>query len=231
MLSMHKTRPKSRILAYISTFAALNAVAGIIPFTPILGIPGASFRLDWVSSTLTGILLGPRIGGVSCLLGGLLGLLLGQVQFFGLFAPLRLAISAFIAGMLMSKNWRIPAITLLSLILLWVLMPTGRAAAEILVFHIVGLGLVLFLRKKIGELAEANSPRKNLYGLFIMSYCGNISRHLLGNVLLVTIHNLGFVYFVAAMPITLIEQLSFAIGTMVVGIALKHARVAYLPNS
>ena len=30
--------PKSLVLTYISSFAALNALADLIPFTPILGV-------------------------------------------------------------------------------------------------------------------------------------------------------------------------------------------------
>jgi len=69
MSSKNGNTPRSLILTYISVFAALNALADFIPFTPILGIPGSSFRLGWILSPLTGILLGAEAGGISYLIG------------------------------------------------------------------------------------------------------------------------------------------------------------------
>ena len=66
-----KKKPKSLIIAYVSVFAALNTIANIIPFTPVLGVPEAQLRFGWIISTLTGILLGPKIGAISCFIGGL----------------------------------------------------------------------------------------------------------------------------------------------------------------
>ncbi len=225
MPSRNRNMPKSLVLTYISVFAALNALADFIPFTPILGIPGSSLSLGWILSPLTGILLGVKIGGISCLIGGLIDIFLGQPPIFGPFTPLRPAISAFITGMLASKYWRIPAVTLFALILLWLLLPTGRDASVILVFHITGLVIILSLRGKIGDLIRSKSTERVAWGLFLATYCGNISRHLFGNILLVTILNLPFVFFIAAIPYTLIEQLIFASGTMVMGIALNRLRI------
>lgn len=222
MSAVNKTRPKSLVLTYIAVFAALNALSDFIPFTPILGVPGASLRFGWVSSSLTGILLGAKIGGLSCLIGGLIGFFLGQPQIFGPFTPLRPAISASIAGMLISKHWRVPAITLLTLISVWLSLPTGRYASVIVIFHITGLALVLLLREKIGDLARSKFPKESGLGLFLVSYCGNITRHLFGNIILATIQDLQFIYFISATPITFMEQLTFATGTMILGLSLSR---------
>ena len=225
MSSKNRNIPRSLILTYISVFAALNALADLIPFTPILGIPGSSFRLGWILSPLTGILLGAEAGGISCMIGGLIEILLGQPPIFGPVTPFRPAVSAFITGMLASRHWLTPAITLSTLILVWLVLPVGEGASIILIFHITGLAIVLFLRGKIGDLIRSKTTKSAAWGLSLAAYCGNISRHLFGNILSATILNLQPIYFISALPYTLIEQLTFAIGTMIVGISLNRLRL------
>ncbi len=222
MPSKNGNEPKSLVLAYVSIFAALNALADFIPFTPILGIPEASFRLGWIISPLTGILLGAEAGGISCLIGSIIGISLGQPPIFGFYTPLRPAISAFIAGMLVSKNWYMPALSLSALISVWLLLPTGKDASIVLAFHIVGLAEMLLLRGKIGDLVKSKSPKKVSWGLFLVAYCGNISRHLLGNIFSATILNVPSIIFITAIPYTFVEQLTFAVATMIIGISLNH---------
>jgi len=222
MLSEDKNIPKSLVLTYVSAFAALNTIANFIPFTPALGIPGSSFRLGWVMAPLTGILLGAKIGGISCLLSGLIGILLGQPPIFGPFTPLSPAVSASVTSMLFSKKWQIPAMTLSSLILLWLTLPAGRAASIVLIFHIAGLGIILLFRGKIGDLARSGNAKSESLGLFLGAYCGNISRHLFGNILSATILDLSATYFISAFPYTLVEQLTFAVGVMIIGVSLNQ---------
>lgn len=223
-----RDRPKSLTLTYIGVFAALNALADLVPFTPILGVPGASFRFGWVASCLTGVLLGPSTGVVSCLIGGSISLLTGQAQIFGPFSLLRPAISALISGMLISERWKAPAAILLLLVSVWLSMPVGRDAAAILVFHITGLAIMLSLRKIPAKLARSRQIRDNLWGLFLISYCANISRHLFGNIILAALYHLEPVYFVAAAPITLIEQLTFAMGTTILAAPLNRLPLGLL---
>lgn len=221
MPSKNENTPRSLVIVYISVFAALNAWADLVRFTPILGVPGASLSLGWILSPLTGILLGRKIGGISCLIGGLMDLLV-QPPAFGPFTPLRPAISASIAGMLASKHWRTPAMTLFAMILVWLLLPTGRDAFMILIFHVMGFAAILSFRGIIGDLIGSRSSKRAAWGLFLAAYCGNISRHLFGNILLVTILDLPPVFFVAAIPYTLIEQSIFATGTAILGTPLNH---------
>jgi len=228
MLTKSGNKPKSLVLAYVSIFAALNALADFVPFTPILGIAEASFRLGWIMSTLTGILLGAKAGGISCLIGGLIGISLGQPPIFGFYTPLRPAISAFIAGMLVSRSWHIPALSLSALISVWLLLPTGRDASMVLIFHVVGLAVVILLRGKIGALVESKDSYKVSWGFFFVAYCGNISRHLLGSVFSATFLNVPSIVFITAMPYTLVEQLTFAVATMIMGMSLNHLGLRYL---
>ncbi|MEM2110747.1 MAG: hypothetical protein QXX08_02590 [Candidatus Bathyarchaeia archaeon] len=225
MAPRNRTVPKSLVVAYVSIFAALNVLSDFIPLTPILGIPGTSLSLSWIMSPLTGILLGAEMGGISCLISGLIGILLGQPPIFGAFTPLRPAVSAFITGLLISKRWHIAATILSTFVVGWLILPAGRDASIILIFHLIGLTIILLFRGKIGDLAKSKMPKKTALGLFLATYCGNISRHLLGNILGVTISNLAYVYFILALPYTFVEQLIFAAGAMLIGVSLNHLKI------
>jgi hypothetical protein len=214
------------ILSLISIFAALNIVADVLPLTPVLGVNGASFRLGWVVAPLTGLLLGPIGGGVSCVMAGVIELFLGfqSSQPFGLFAPFRMGLSAVQVGLLGKGRWKTALTILGSLIFVWALLPKGREALPVLSFQLVGFFLVLVFRTWIGRYVSSSSWKQVALGVAIAVYCGNISRHLLGNILLVVLTDLPSIVFVAAMPFTVIEQTSFLAASTILGVALLRTR-------
>jgi hypothetical protein len=65
-------------------------------------------------------------------------------------------------------------------------------------------------------------------GVAVAAYCGNISRHLLGNILLVVLTDVPLIVFVAAMPFTVIEQTSFLVASTILGVALMRTRARTL---
>lgn len=216
-----KKMSKTIIFSLISTFSALNIIADLLPTTPVIGLPGAYFRLGWILAPLTGIILGPTIGGVSCVLASLVELLIGlQSWSFGILSPLRAGFSAFQAGLLVKKRWKLSFIIIILLIFSWVLMPTGQEAYIILFFPIVGALLILFLRSRIGKYIDSSINQKVALAFVVASYCGNISRYMLGNSLLVLTTNMPSIVFISALPLTLIEQISFAAVATVIGVSL-----------
>ena len=225
-----RNMPRPFILSLISTFAALNIVADVLPLTPVLGVNGASFRLSWVVAPLTGLLLGPIGGGVSCAMAGVIELFLGlkSSQPFGLFAPVRMGLSAVQVGLLVKGRWKTALTILGSLIFVWALLPKGREALPVLSFHLVGCFLILGFRTPIGHYLSSSLWKKVALGVAVTAYCGNISRHLLGNILLAVLMDVPSIVFVAAMPFTVIEQTSFLVASTILGVALMRTRVRTL---
>lgn len=218
---------KTLKVGIIPTFAALNVLAGLIPVTPIIGIPGASFKLSWAVAPLTGLLLGPLAGGLSCFIASLIESLLGlKVWVFGPLSLISSTISAVQSGLITCKRWRVSAIIIAFLILVWVILPIGRESVAILVFHLAGLLLLVLLRGRVGEYLNLNDMKKVALGVAVASYCGNISRHLFGNILCVTILKLPSIVFISAMPFTLIEQLTFTIGATLIGTPLASLELS-----
>jgi hypothetical protein len=222
--------PQPFILSLISTFAALNIVADVLPLTPVLGVNGASFRLGWVVAPLTGLLLGPVGGGLSCVMAGVVELFLGvqSAQLFGLFAPFRMGLPAVQVGLLGKGRWKTALTILGSLIFVWALLPKGREALPVLSFHLVGFFLILVFRTRIGRYLSSSSWKQVALGVAVAAYCGNISRHLLGNILLVVLTDVPSIVFLAAMPFTVIEQTSFLAASTSLGVALIRTRARTL---
>ena len=227
-----RSPPKTLILSLISVFAALNILASALPLTPVLGVNGTYFRLSWVLTPLTGFLLGPIAGGISCMIAGLTELLIGfQVtQPFGAFSPVRAFLSAFLSGSLGRGRWK-TALTIHGLLIVsWVLLPSGREAIAVLPFYLLSFFFILFFRSRMGEYVDSSSWSKIAFGIAVVSYCGNIARHLLGNILLVLLAGMPSIVFITAIPFTFIEQVSFTAASTILGVALTRTRLRELAD-
>ncbi|MCD6536597.1 MAG: hypothetical protein J7K49_06160 [Thaumarchaeota archaeon] len=94
MLSLRLT---AKDIALVTCFTALYAVFYSLPMFPIIGLSGAAITAAAIMAPVTGMLLGPLLGTLSALLGGV------AVFFVGHFSPLSLvatSIAAFCAGLL-----------------------------------------------------------------------------------------------------------------------------------
>jgi hypothetical protein len=222
-LSGKPFRPKTLRIALISIFAVLNLLGSVIPVTPIIGVSGTFFKLSWVIAPITGLILGPLAGGTSCIIASLIETALGfQDWTFGPLSLIRSAISALQAGMIASKRWKISASILTLFIVIWTILPTGRDSGITLIFHLTGLVLIVFFREKINTYLNLDDMKMKIFAIAVVSYCGNISRHLFGNILYATFFNLPSIIFISAIPFTFIEQLTFTIGAILIGTPLIH---------
>lgn len=219
------SRPASVTLSLIATFAALNAVTDLIPISPVLG--SQSFlTLGWVFSPLAGLMLGPVSGSTSCLVSTLIELFLGRpVLTLGPLGLFRSAVAAFETGLLSSGMWSPASAILWVLILGWLALPTGRESALILVFHFFGLALIFTLRNRMERGLGSESRRYVGMAVWAASYCGNITRHLYGNLLFVLVVGLPSQVFLAAMPLTLLEQVFFSSASLIVGTSLIRLKL------
>jgi len=219
------SRPASVTLSLIATFAALNAVTDLIPISPVLG--SQSFlTLGWVFSPLAGLMLGPVSGGMSCLLATLIELFLGRpVMALGPGGFFRSPLAALETGLLTSGGWKPASVILGTLILGWLALPTGRESALILVFHLFGLALTLILRSRMERGLSSQSRRYVGIAVGAASYCGNMTRHLYGNLLFVLVTGLPPQVFLAAMPLTLLEQVFFSLAAFIIGTSLIRLRL------
>jgi biotin transporter BioY len=203
----------------------MNAVTDLIPISPVLGTQ-SFLTLGWVFSPLAGLMLGPVSGGISCLLATLIELFLGRpVLSLGPAGLFRSPLAAFETGLLTSGRWSPASAILVILILGWLTLPTGREAAAILVFHLFGLVLIFILRSRMESGLSSQSRRYVGMAVWASSYCGNMARHLYGNLLFVLVAGLPSQIFLAAMPLTLLEQAFFSFASFILGTSLIRLRL------
>jgi hypothetical protein len=214
------TRPRALTLTLAASFAVLNFIAEYLPFTPVIGVPGAFFHFSWIVSPLTGILLGPVLGGASCFIASGLTLALGVQQWIiGPLTPFRTLISAVQAGLLASGRWEVSSTLLGTLVVLWLALPAGRDAAIVVIFHVAGLFAVLATRSRTRSYLSSTDRNAQALGFAIAAYCGNISRHLFSNLLFAALEILPPTVFIAVIPLTGVEQSLFAAATSIIGTA------------
>ena len=174
-------------VALLTIFAALSfIICKFIPGIPIVGVPGASIKFDAAVAPLYGMVIGPYLGFLAALIGGLIA----AGNPFSVLTSFCTAISAMVAGFLtvdkISKNrniqgWPISAAILAALIAGWYATWVGQKAIFYPVLHFTGLFAILITRgwvansfKEIGVAKEGwqFKPASILSGviLFVVGY-------------------------------------------------------------
>ncbi|MEM2094627.1 MAG: hypothetical protein QXI32_04960 [Candidatus Bathyarchaeia archaeon] len=215
-------RPFSLRLSMVALFSALNVLGDSIPLTPIVGLEQSRLTLGWTFASLTGLMLGPLMGSLTCFLASLVELFIGfQAQLpLGPLGLTRSSLAALQTGLLTTRRWILSGVILSLLIVCWILTPQGRGAIPVLAFHILGLILILAFRREMSDALESGSRKRVGFAVGIAAYCGNISRHLFGNLLFTLFASFPTTIFLAAMPLTLIEQVFFASTSAILGTSL-----------
>lgn len=229
-LTAPRGTPRPVVVSLLATFAALNVVADVLPLTPVIGVNGAFFRLSWVVAPLTGLLLGPLWGGGSCVLAGLAEVCFGlqPPQPFNLFTPIRMGLSAVQAGWVIKGQWKMAMTVLGSLIGVWAVLPTGIEALLAVSLQGVGCVLLVAFGSRIRGYVASPSWRQVAVGVAVAAYSGNVSRHLLGNLLLVVLADAPSTIIVAVLPFTIVEQATFLAAAVILGTAVARTRVRTL---
>jgi hypothetical protein len=140
-------------VAFMAIFAAFSAILiKILPGIPIIGVSGASINLDAAIAPIFGFVIGPYLGFLAALIGGLVTAG-NPFDVFTSFAP---AVSALVAGFLTQKNlrnnegrikgWMIASLVLGLLILGWYITGVGQKAPFYPILHIGGFILILATR-------------------------------------------------------------------------------------
>jgi hypothetical protein len=134
-------------IAVIAVFAPLYALFNVWPFFPVIGASGKFITLAVVMAPLIGIFLGARLGTLTVIIGGIVGLSLGQTS--GPFGPISFvphATSALFSGMLCNSKRITCSIAYTILLTIFALYPMiGPAWSHpfFLWMHLIGLVILL----------------------------------------------------------------------------------------
>jgi len=177
----------SRDVALMAVFAALSAiVVKVVPGIPIIGLSSASIKFDAALAPIYGMILGPYLG----FLAGLVGGLVVAESPFSVLTSFATAISAFVAGFLVQsvhaseekriRGWMIASAVVGLLIIGWYATLVGQLFPFYPVLHLAGLFIILVGRGKIAKAFEKEGesgswqpkPYVLLFGIlvFVLGY-------------------------------------------------------------
>ncbi len=151
----------SRDVALTAIFAALSAiVVKVVPGIPIIGLSGASIKFDAALAPIYGMIIGPYLGFMAGLVGGLV--VAGSL--FSVLTSFATAISAFVAGSVVKnvfhfgnkeiKGWKIATVVVGLLILGWYSTWVGQTAPFYPILHLAGFFILLLGRGRIAKAFE-----------------------------------------------------------------------------
>jgi uncharacterized membrane protein len=213
---MGKTHP-----AVIAVWAALIAVSGMLPAIPIIGT-GATFSVSSALIPLAGVLFGPISGAVCAAVGCFLEQMVApHTAWLGLGTFVLGTITAFVAGLIIKRNWWLPVAIIGLGGVLWFTTPIGR---EVPMFAIVlyGLGIIGAIIGGIvteGLLKSANVFYKGL-GVWFASFTGMIAAAAVGNYLCLLVINIPADVWKVLIPVAPSQRALFAVGAAVIGVPL-----------
>ncbi|MEM4480922.1 MAG: ECF transporter S component [Candidatus Bathyarchaeia archaeon] len=154
-------------VALMTVFTALSfIICKFIPGIPIVGVPDAQIKFDAAVAPLYGMIIGPYLGFLAALIGGLIA----AGSPFTVLTSFCTAVSAMVAGFLtleiVSKNsriqgWQASAIILAALIAGWYATWVGQKAIFYPILHFAGLFAILVTRDwAANSFKEIGMPRE-----------------------------------------------------------------------
>lgn len=203
-------------------FGALVAFSYLVPISVIVGGIGV-FSLSWVVQTITGILLGPYLGGGAAFAGGIVGNLIKPSTLgpLAVFLPVFAAVEA---GLIVWSRWQVATLLLGIIITVWFVLPVGLPAWPVALFHVLGVCIIIVLGRRLPRIfVESVNRRRVFLGWMLTAYCGDIARHMFGNILAATVLSFPAATFLVAIPQAVVEQTIFAFASAVIGVSTLSA--------
>jgi hypothetical protein len=221
-------RVKARSLTLVALLAAVYAVVSLLPGFPMIGAPSAEIDIARSLEIGYGLVLGSVFGPLAAFLGAIVGSVLtgGGIGLF--FTPLAI-ISSFMAAamnrhnMLRLRGWSVSAILLAIIIAGWYVTPTGQYAPYYPIPHLIGLGIILILRGKITDLLLSRERSRLTLGVLLCSYPSTMAGQMLGNLIFMQLFSPTPLFFMAILPITIIERIVLSVIATVIGVPLVLA--------
>lgn len=175
-----KRKLSTREISLTICFAALYAIFGFWPISPIIGLPGKVITAAAITAPVIGVVLGSYLGILSTLLGGTIGF------FLGVFSPpsfLSGIVTSALAGALFEGKRGICVFSYFSLLFFFAFYPFVGPAwlyPPVLWFQLVGL---LILASPLQSLVLRNMWKpKNSFRLLLAFFTISLTSTLAGQI-------------------------------------------------
>lgn len=206
--------------AIIAVWAALIAVASLLPAFPVIGT-GATFNIGACLVPLAGIFFGPWAGAIAAGIGGFIGQLIAPHTV--LFGPLQFIISMFGAagaGFAMQRKWYYPLGLILVLGAVWYAFPLGRQAWATPLLYFVGY-IAIAIGWGFGRKWLTSPNRGKMFaGMLCASLAGIIITQAIGNLWALIMFALPPAIWFTVLFIAPVERILFGLGAAIVGTPL-----------
>lgn len=208
--------------AVIAVWAALMAVASLLPAFPVIGT-GVTFNIANCLTPLAGIFFGPWVGAIVAGVGGFIGQMLAPHTV--LFGPLQFTIAimgALGSGFAMQRKWFVPLVIILLFGGIWYLLPNGRAAWATPLLYFLGFAFIFvgwIIGRKEDPLLSKNRGRLAL-ALLCCSGAGIVVTQSMGNLWAMIFFQLPPAIWYTVLAIAPVERFLFSLGAMIIGTPL-----------
>jgi len=211
-------------IALIAVFAAFHTVLSSLPYTIAIGVSG-SITLGVISAPLIGILLGPITGGISVLIGSVIGMFINPASaIFGLLSFLPATVGAISAGFTITKRGYISAAMIAVGILLFYSHPFGREAMFYPFMHIIAMIVALIFSTRLAVWSTEMSNIKKLgLGIPIAAFVGTLTDHGFGGSLAMWIFELPAAVWNSIIFIYPVERMVAVIITSTIALPLYYS--------
>jgi len=176
-------------IALISCFASLYAIFGLWPLSPVVGAVGKNITVAAVMAPLIGVILGPYIGVLTVLIGGIVGLTIAQIGPFGPLSFLTGVAAAFCSGMLYQRRRLICAVVYLTLLLIFAFYPVvGPAWLYPYFMWLQVIGFVVLVSPLQSKAVERMRRNPNSFGGLTLGaattfFVATLFSHLVGSIM------------------------------------------------
>ena len=174
---------RTRDLALVVSLSALYTVFCIFPIFQIIGLPSKSITMAAILAPVIGVILGPYLGALSTIVGGLIGLLTGYFSHVSFVAGVA---AAFCAGSLYFGRRDLCALTYFSLLLLFGFCPiVGPVWLYPPLMWLQILGFVILVSPvqsaAVKNVQKPKSSRSSFLGFFLTFLVSTLAGQIAGS--------------------------------------------------
>jgi len=173
-------------VALLICFSALYTCFSFIPAFPIVGLQGGAITLAAITAPIIGIILGPYLGMLSTLLGGIVGLFFSPT----FFPPSLVAgiVTAVFAGMLYANKQSTCVFTYFSLLFFFGFYPFVGPVwlyPSLMWFQIIGFLVLISPLQSMSSknMRKSNNNSKLFYAFFIVFLTSTLAGQIAGSLI------------------------------------------------